>query len=191
MESSSTRSSSSRRAGLPQGDLVEELPGKLPLSQHSMARLSLPGNTPRQDMALTGDPTSSLPSLPPCRQLCCCCHTHSTHLSPRSRAASLSAAASSRTKGFLCLLRGESALLTADRPLSAAPSSCISPAPSPADQGLLAMGSGHQHSSPSPSHLPPNQGGKQHPGLVSTNELSQQHTQHQHKPCLTARPELA
>lgn len=101
--------------------------GSSPLSQHSTARLSLPRKTPGQDIALTGDPTSSLPSLPPCRQLCCCCHTHSTHLSPRSRAASLSAAASSRTKGFLCLLRGESALLTADRPLSAAPSALPHP----------------------------------------------------------------
>lgn len=182
MESSSTRSSSTRRAGLPQGDPVEELPGQLPAvpAQHSQAFLAWKDSWARHG---TYWGSHELPTFLTSMQAALLLLSHTQHTPEPQIQGSLTLSSSQlKNKGFP---------LPAPRRISLAhsrqaPKCCpISPAPSPADQGHLAMGSGHQHSSPSPSQLLPNQGEKQHPGLVSTNELSQQHTQHQHKPCLT------
>lgn len=204
MESSSTRSSSTRRAGLPQGDPVEELPGQLPSvpAQHGQAFLAWKDSQARHGTYRGSHelPTSmqasrgshELPTFLTSMQAALLLLSHTQHTPEPQIQGSLTLSSSQlKNKGFPLPAPRRISLAHSRQAPKCCPIPWISPAPSPADQGHLAMGSGHQHSSPSPSQLLPNQGEKQHPGLVSTNELSQQHTQHQHKPCLTARPELA
>lgn len=172
MESSSTGSSSSRRAGLPQGDRVEELPGQLPTvpARHGQAFLAWTGSWARYGTCRGSH------DLPTSIQLALTLLSHRQHTSEPQTQGSLTISSTQlKSKGFpLPALRRISPAHSRQTPNSC-PSPWISPAPVPADQEHLAMGSGQaaRHSLPSPSHLPPNQGEKQHPGLISTNELCQ------------------
>ena len=124
------RQAAQEELGFPREIYWRSSQGRSLLSRHGTARLALPGEAPGQDMAPSRDPTSS---LPPSRQLRRCSHTAKAHLSPRPRAALLSASGSPRAKGFLCLLRGGSALPTADGHLTPVhPPNSHGSAPAPA-----------------------------------------------------------